>query len=107
MAVFFNPDFEIYGSYVQGDLERAERAEKGRVDFDAEKDCPYDHALCRQKLVKILNWERAVEYHAINRINNTFCTSGDMFHPCPVPNLDCVRRRRYEKILTSIKENQQ
>lgn len=102
----FNPDFEIYGSYDQVELERAERAERGRSEFDAEMDCPYDRMLCRQKMVRIINWQQAVEYMALNRVNNVFCTSADMFYGCPVPDLHCVRRMRYEAILNRFKEHQ-
>ena len=96
---FFNPDYEISGHYDVDALKMTERADLGRDDFDADKDCPFDRMLCRQKLVRIINWTNAVEYYATHRINYTFCTAGDMFHACPVPDLNCVRRARYEAIL--------
>ena len=102
----FNPDFEISGNHDSGWLKLAVRAEMGREDFDAEKDCPYDRTLCRQKLVRIHNWAAAVEYMAENRLNNTFCTSGDMFHGCPVPHLNCVRRMRYLGLIQHFSEMQ-
>ena len=101
---FFNPDFDVHGDYDAGDLERALRADMGRTEYDAEKDCPYDRTRCRQKIVRMIKWERAVEYAAANRMNWTFCTSGDMFHGCPVPDLDCIRRKRYNEIMKQVKQ---
>ena len=102
---FFNPNYEISGSYNPYDLERAERAEMLRVEFDPEKDCPYDREFCRQKLVRIQNWCRAVEYHAANRIDQVFITKEDMFYGCPVPDLNCIRRAKYDILLKSFKEH--
>ncbi|MDW2958600.1 MAG: hypothetical protein R8M37_02220 [Alphaproteobacteria bacterium] len=98
---FFNPDVEVVdiGSLSPHDLKRAEQKEEKRTEFDPDTDCPYDRTLCRQKLVRFNRWARAVEWAAENKCDTVFCTSEDMFHNCPVPELNCVRRLRYEMIL--------
>lgn len=99
---FFNPDVEVVGlgtTFTYEDLLRAEAKEQRRRKFDPDADCPYDRMLCRQKLVRCGKWERAVEWAAKNRYDTMFFTSEDMFHGCPVPELNCVRRLRYEMIL--------
>ena len=107
MTTFFNPDFEIYGDcYDEAALARAERAERGRTEFDAEKDCPYDKTLCRQKLVRIDDWVAWLDWLAQSKKHFKFFTRGDTFHPCPVPQLNCIRRMRYEQMLRTIKEQQ-
>lgn len=110
MKDFFNPDFEIYGGkygyYDAVALTRAVRAECNRIEFDAEKDCPYDKMLCRQKLVRINDWVEWLDWLAKSKKNIQFCTRGDMFHGCPVPQLNCIRRARYEQMLEKVKEEQ-
>lgn len=101
---FFNPDFEISGDYNPDDLNRELREDFGRTEFDADRDCPYDRALCRQKVVRYMRWRQAVEYAAENRMNWTFCTSDNMFYACPVPELDCIRRHRYDNLLKNLKQ---
>lgn len=103
---FFNPDVEVVdiGSLSPHDLKRAEQKEEKRTEFDPDTDCPYDRTLCRQKLVRCGKWERAVEWAAKNRYDTMFFTSEDMFHGCPVPDLMCVRRFRYEVMQSQLKQ---
>lgn len=95
----FNPDFQIDGEYDASALAISERHARTRTEFDAEEDCLYDRSLCRQKLVRIMNWEKAVDYAATNKMNWVIRTSADMFYSCPVPHLNCVRRLRYLELL--------
>ena len=96
---FFNPDVQIHGDYDVDALAAAEVRARTNGEFDADICCPYDKDLCRQKIVRVLRWCDAIEYAAANRMNWTFCTRGDMFYKCPVPELNCVRQARYEQIV--------
>ena len=106
MQDIFNPDFQIDGVYDADALATAERNARTRAGFDADEDCPYDRTLCRQTLVRMIAWKNAVEYCAANKLDRCFWTSIDMFYGCPVPQLNCIRRERYEKLLNRIQQNQ-
>lgn len=101
----FNPDTDYFG------ITRRYRAKfddmnDANTEYDPDTHCPYDKALCRQKLVKLQEWKDAVEYAAKNKLNLTFRTSENMSHKCPVPELNCIRRIRYENIVKAMKENE-
>lgn len=104
MNNFFNPDFQIDGDYDPVALARAERRAALRNKFDPETHCPYDRTLCRQKLVRLNDWKWIVEQRATNAVPGNFFTQGDMFHGCPVPSLNCIRRHRYEELLKRFKQ---
>ncbi len=101
---FFNPDLEIHGDYDVYALACAENRIRQMDSIDSDYCCPYDKDICRQKIVRVQKWERAVEYLAENRINQTFCTKEDMFYACPVPQLDCVRRHRYNELMKTLQQ---
>ena len=102
----FNPDFEIFGNFDETELENAERREFGRREVDADKDCPFDRTLCRQKLVRVIAWKHAIERLGAGRIAHMIYTSANMFHDCPVPQLNCIRRERYKRVLKTWQEHQ-
>ncbi len=100
----FNPDTDYFG------ITRRYRAKfddmnDANTEYDPDTHCPYDKALCRQKLVRVQEWKDAVEYAAENKLNLTFCTAENMFHQCPVPELNCIRRIRYDNIVSALKEH--
>ena len=102
----FYPDTDYFG------VTRLYRAKfddmnDANTEYDPETYCPYDKSLCRQKLAHIQRWKDAVEYMATNKVNRVIRTSDDMFHKCPEPNLNCIRRLRYENIIKAITENKQ
>lgn len=76
------------------------------TEYDPDTHCPYDKTLCRQKLVRVQEWKDAVEHMAKNKMNRTFITSENMFHKCPIPELNCIRRLRYENIIAEITKNE-
>ena len=102
----FYPDKDYFG------ITRKYRAKfddmnDANTEYDPDTHCPYDKTLCRQKLVRVQEWKDAVEHMAKNKMNRTFITSENMFHKCPVPELNCIRRLRYENIIKTITENEQ
>ena len=102
----FYPDQEYFG------ITRKYRAKfddmnDANTEYNPDTHCPYDKTLCRQKLVHLQEWKDTIEYMAKNKMNRTFITSENMSHKCPVPELNCIRRLRYENIIKTITENEQ
>lgn len=102
----FYPDKDYFG------ITRKYRAKfddmnDANTEYNPDTHCPYDKTLCRQKLVHLQEWKDTIEYMAKNKLNKTFITSENMFHKCPVPELNCIRRIRYENIIKTITENTQ
>ena len=102
----FNPDTDYFG------VTRQYRAKFDgmndvNTEYSPETHCPYDKSLCRQKLAHIQRWTNAIEYMAENKVNNVIRTAADMFHKCPEPDLNCIRRLRYEYIIRDMMEREQ
>lgn len=74
---------------------------------DADLDCPYDGTYCRQKECRLIEWKKAIEYHATHKTDNMIVTSATMFEDCPLGTHEyaCVRKIRYEKMIQELKQN--
>ena len=99
----FYPDADYFG------IGRQYRAKfddmnDANTEYDPDTHCPYDKTLCRQKLVRVQEWKDAISHLFENKVNRQFVTTDNMFHGCPVPEMNCIRRIRYENIVKAIKE---
>jgi len=100
----FNPDTDYFG------IGRQYRAKfddmnDANTEYDSATHCPYDKTLCRQKLVRFQEWKDAISRLSENKVNRCFVVpSANTYHDCPVPEMNCIRRIRYENIVKAMKE---
>ena len=99
---FFNPDVKLHTTFGKDSLRFADEYYVKGNEFAHTTHCPYDRTVCRQKLLYLDDWMESMD--SLNKgivRKQSFCTRADMFHGCPVPELDCIRRHRYYQIIAA------
>lgn len=96
---FFNPDVDYYGAVSNIYRQKHENISDANVEFSMDTHCPYDRTICKQKLLCFDMWKEGIAALAQGRVNRTIVTRADMFYGCPVPELNCIRRYRYDQIV--------
>lgn len=64
------------------------------TDFNLQTNCHIDGKLCEHKVQRLEEWKQFVKKCAVDEESRTFYMSADMFHGCPIPNMECIRRDR-------------
>lgn len=103
---FFNPDIDYFGAASKKYRQQHEKITDDNTEFNLDTHCPYDKTICKQKLLHLDMWKETIAGLSAGKINRTFVTRGDMFHGCPVPELQCIRYKRYNEIIKAICEQQ-
>ncbi|MBE6461768.1 MAG: hypothetical protein E7006_02900 [Alphaproteobacteria bacterium] len=102
----FNPDIAYHGAASNKYRQQHEKMTDSNTEFSLETHCPYDKTICKQKLLHFDMWKETIANLSAGKVNRTFVTRGDMFHDCPVPELNCIRRIRYQAIVDALQKQQ-